>query len=658
MEEIKQNKMAIMPLKKLFWKMGLPMMISMILQALYNVVDSIFVANIEGSGAIANEALTYAFPIQILIIAIGVGTGVGLNALLSKSLGERNKEKVNQVAGNGIFLSLVIYAVFLLFGLFGSEWFISLFTEDAQVIEMGKEYLMICSSLSLGSIGFTIYERFLQATGKTMYSTIAQISGAVVNIVFDYVFIFPLNMGVSGAAWATVMGQFVSLGIAMVLHYTKNKEVSGNLKYIKPKKDIIKGIYSIGVSSTIMQGLLSIMMAGMNVILGSANANPTVLVGSFGIYYKIQQIALFSCFGLSNTIITILSFNYGMKDKNRSKDCIKYGIIDTFIVTIIITVLFEIIANPLSRLFALSGGSIAELVGVCEKATRIASIGYVFMGFTVAVQGVLQALRYAFKPFFTALCRLALFVFPIAYLFTLSANVVSIVWWTFPIAELLTAIISFFILKNVIKTKIETIEENIIIGNNLIVTISREHGTRGKRIGKLLADKLNIKFYDKELTRIEAKQRGLDKKYIAEVNNSDDGYMAYLSLDASKDSVIAQNEIILALANKESFVIVGRCADYYLRNHKNLVKVFLYADEEFKISKIMEMYGDSKSQAKENIEKSNVKRSNYYTLVTGKKWGDKNNYDLYINANDSEENIVSKIEQYIKDKKLNYKDMV
>lgn len=462
MEDIKQNKMATKSLKKLFWKMGLPMMISMILQALYNVVDSIFVANIEDVGAIANEALTYAFPIQILIIAIGVGTGVGLNALLSKSLGERNVEKVNRVAGNGIFLSLVIYAVFLLFGLFGSKAFISLFTSDTQVIEMGTEYLTICSSLSLGSIGFTIYERFLQATGKTVYSTIAQISGAVVNIVFDYIFIFPFDMGVGGAAWATVLGQFVSLIIAMVLHYTKNKEVSGNLKYIKPNKDIIKGIYSIGVSAAIMQGLLSIMMAGMNAILGSANANPTILVGAFGIYYKIQQIALFSCFGLSNTIITILSFNYGMKDKNRSKACVKYGIVDTFIVTVIITVLFEVTAKPLSRLFSLSGGSTTELIDVCETATRIASVGYVFMGFTVAVQGVLQALRYAFKPFLTALFRLAIFVFPTAYLFTLSPNVVNIVWWTFPIAEFLTAIISFFILKKVIKTKIETLEDNAV----------------------------------------------------------------------------------------------------------------------------------------------------------------------------------------------------
>lgn len=457
MEEIVQNKMAVEPLKKLFWKMGLPMIVSMVLQALYNVVDSVFVANMQGTGALANEALTYAFPIQILIIAIGVGTGVGLNALLSKSLGERDKEKVNKIAGNGIFFALVIYTVFLVFGLVASNWFISLFTNNPEVIAMGASYLQICSSLSLGAIGFAIYERFLQATGKTMYSTIAQIAGAITNIVFDYIFIFPLNMGVAGAAWATVLGQFVSLIIAMILHYTCNKEINGNLKYIKPNGGIIKGIYSIGISAAIMQALLSVMMAGMNIILGSANANPTILVGTFGIYYKIQQIALFSCFGLSNTIITVLSFNYGMQDRKRSKECIKYGIIDTFMVTAIITILFEIIANPLSKLFALSGGSSAELIPVCEKATRIASIGYVFMGFSVAVQGILQALRYAFKPFFTALLRLVIFVFPIAYLFTLSANVINLVWWTFPISEFLTALVSFFILKDVIKKRIETI---------------------------------------------------------------------------------------------------------------------------------------------------------------------------------------------------------
>ena len=212
MEGTQKNKMAETPMKKLLLKMGLPMIISMILQALYNVIDSVFVANMGERGAIANQALTLAFPIQILIIAIGVGTGIGLNALLSKSLGEKNKEKANKVAGNGIFLSICIFIVFLLFGIFGSEWFISLFSKgNNEVLAMGTTYLKICTCLSLGSIGYTVYERFLQATGKTMLSTISQISGAVTNIILDYIFIFPLKMEVAGAAWATVIGQFISL---------------------------------------------------------------------------------------------------------------------------------------------------------------------------------------------------------------------------------------------------------------------------------------------------------------------------------------------------------------------------------------------------------------------------------------------------------------
>lgn len=455
MERTEQNKMAVEPVKKLVWKMGLPMIVSMVLQALYNVVDSVFVANMKGSGALANEALTIAFPVQIMIIAISVGTGVGLNALLSKYLGGKNKEKVDQVAGNGIFLCLVIYAFFLLFGLFFSYRFIRLFSQNEEVVKMGGSYLKICVCFSLGSIGFAIYERFLQSTGKTLFSTIAQISGAVTNVVLDYVFIFPLNLGVNGAAWATIIGQFVSLGIAMILHYTKNKEIGANPKYIKPQRSIIRDVYKIGVSAAIMQALLSVMMAGMNAILATADVDSTILVGSFGIYYKIQQIALFSSFGLSNTIITVLSFNYGMKDKVRSTDCIKYGVIDTIITAFVITVLFEIIAVPLSKLFALSDGSSAVLVDVCAKATRIASISFVFMGFNVAVQGVLQALGYAMKPLITAFLRLVLFTFPVAYLFTLSNAVLDSVWWTFLIAEALTCPFSVWFLINAYKNKVQ-----------------------------------------------------------------------------------------------------------------------------------------------------------------------------------------------------------
>ena len=276
MEEDNQNKMAIAPMNKLILKMGLPMIVSMVLQALYNVIDSIYVANMGPKGAIANQALAYAFPIQIMIIAIGVGTGVGLNALLSKSLGENDKEKANKIAGNGIFLSICIYSVFLIFGIFCSKSFISLFTSDKEIINMGSTYLKICSCLSLGSIGYTMYERFLQATGKTMLSTISQISGAMTNIILDYIFIYPLKMGIAGAAWATIIGQFVSLFIAMYFHYKKNDEIDGDIKFMKPDKNIIKGIYNIGISATLMQTLLAIMMAGMNAILGLAKVDQTV----------------------------------------------------------------------------------------------------------------------------------------------------------------------------------------------------------------------------------------------------------------------------------------------------------------------------------------------------------------------------------------------
>lgn len=455
MTERKENKMAVMPVKKLIWAMGLPMIVSMVLQALYNVVDSVFVANIPEVGTIANQALTLAFPVQIMMIAIGVGTGIGINACLSKSLGEKDGEKASRTAGNGIFLALVIYAVFLIFGLFLSKWFITLFSKNTTVVNMGSAYLKICCCLSLGSIGFTVYERFLQATGKTMFSTIAQIAGAVTNIVLDYVFIFSLGMGVAGAAWATIIGQFVSLFIAIGFHYSINKEISGHPKYIKPSHIIIKNIYQIGISAALMQAMLSVMMAGMNAILTTAKADVTILVGSFGIYYKIQQIALFSAFGLSNTIITALSFNYGMQDKTRSQQIIRNGIWDTFIVTLAIAVLFECIANPLARMFALSQDTSSELIAVCERATRIGAASFVFMGFTVAVQGVLQAFGYAVKPLVLSVLRLAVFVFPTAYVFTLFDGVCDNVWWTFFIAEVLADIVSAIFLSGAIKKRVD-----------------------------------------------------------------------------------------------------------------------------------------------------------------------------------------------------------
>lgn len=448
-----ENKMGIKKMGGLIWTMGLPMVVSMVLQAIYNIVDTAFVINMKEYGNEGNLALTYAFPIQLLIIAIGVGTGVGINALLSKNLGEGNKENASKIAGNGIFLGIIIYVVFLVFGFFGSKAFIAMQANgNEKVIEMGTSYLMICCTLSIGVIGFAIYERFLQAAGRTMFSTIAQITGAVLNIILDYVFIYPCNMGIEGAAYATIIGQIASLLIAMLLHYTCNKEISGKVKYIKPSWHIIKGIYKIGIPAAVMQGLLSVMMLSMTMILGTSEYNRELLKGSYGIYYKIQQFALFAAFGLSNTIISVVSFNYGLKDIKRVKDGIKYGIIDSVIVCAVITVLFQILARPISNLFGMaSGGSSDEVIAVCTTAMHIATIGYVFMGISVAIQGVLQAFRESLRPMLISFLRLIIFVLPIAYLFTLSENSVNLIWWTFPIAEALTAVISVIFLRQAMK---------------------------------------------------------------------------------------------------------------------------------------------------------------------------------------------------------------
>lgn len=449
------SKMAVKPIKSLLWSMGLPMVFSMVLQALYNVVDTIFVINMGEAGIKANLALTYVFPVQIFMIAVGVGTGIGINALLSRALGQKDQKKIGLTLGNGIFLGICLYLIFLIFGLVASRWFMSIQTNDEEIIKLGSEYLTIVTTLSFGAIGFNVFERFLQATGKTIHSTISQVIGAIINIVLDYVFIYPLNMGVAGAAYATVIGQIASLITAIFLHYFLNKEIKHSFKDFIPNIQIIGSIYKVGWSAMFMQALLSINMFVM-IRVFSINSQADLINGTYGIYYKIQQIALFSCFGLSNTIISLLSFNVGLGNKARIKECIKWGIIDTAIVAGIITILFEFLAEPISNLFGLTaaGNNKEQIISLCQTSIRIASIGYIFMAVSLAIQGILQAYRKSVTPLIISLLRLLILLVPFALIFIYQDNAVNLVWWSFPIAELLTAVIASYILIKLIKAQI------------------------------------------------------------------------------------------------------------------------------------------------------------------------------------------------------------
>lgn len=449
MENINQkDKMRSMPVRRLILSMGIPMVLSMMLQAVYNIVDSAFVSKIQDTGELALNALTLAFPLQLLIVAIGIGTGVGCNALLSKSLGQGNIEKASKVAGNGMFLALIIYIIFLIFGIFGTDLYINSQTKNPIISKMAIDYLKICCVASFGIIFFSIFEKLLQGTGHSMYSTIAQILGAVINVILDPIMIYGYfgcpKLEVKGAAYATVIGQIASFILALIFHLKVNTNISNGLKYIKPSAIIIKQIYAIGLPAIISQALLSIMTYALNIILVSVDE---ALVTAYGLYYKIQQFILFAGFGLRDAITPIISFSHGMEDKKRIDDGIKFGMIYTISIMSFGLILVEILAIPFSNVFGLSG--ITQQY--CISAMRIVSISFIFAGMNITYQGIFQALNGGIQSLIVSVCRQFIFVIPIAWIFSLiakhSLDLSWLIWTTFIIAETISVIIAHILMK-------------------------------------------------------------------------------------------------------------------------------------------------------------------------------------------------------------------
>lgn len=459
-ENVTMNKMGTMPVNKLMLSMGIPMILSMMLQAVYNIVDSAFVSNMQGNGEMALNALTLAFPVQMLMVAIGIGTGVGTNALLSKSIGQGNYEKASRIAGNSLFLGVVIYILFLLFGIFGVDFYASTQTANPEIKGMVINYLTICCTTSMGIVFFSIFEKLLQATGHSTYSTIAQITGAVINVILDPILIYGWcglpKMGVAGAAYATVIGQIASALLGLLFHLKQNKEISNGLRYMKPDLKIIKSIYSIGLPAIIAQALMSIMTYGMNIILGSISESA---VTAYGLYYKIQQFILFAAFGLRDAITPIVSFNHGMRSKRRVKDGIKYGLIYTIIIMLIGLIAIELFAKPFSALFGLSG----QTQEICISAMRIISLSFLFAGINIAYQGIFQALDGGMESLIISVLRQFLFVLPVAWGFSLlarqSIDMIWTVFTTFIIAEGLSCLIATIFMKRIDRNIISELEE-------------------------------------------------------------------------------------------------------------------------------------------------------------------------------------------------------
>lgn len=448
------NKMGIEPVGSLILKMGIPMILSMMLQAFYNIVDSYFVSSMEGVGDAAVNALTLAFPIQALMVALAIGTGVGVNSLLSKFLGMGDRKTASRIAGNAVFLSVCTYILFLIFGLFFVDAYISSQTSDPIIQEMGCSYLKICTVLSFGSVIYMIYEKLLQGTGKTVLSTIAQVSGAITNIILDPIMIFGMfgcpALGIAGAAYATVIGQVVSLVLGMIFHHTKNKEIETKAEYLVPDKEIITAIYRVGIPAIIMQALMSVMTYCINIIFVRVSGS---VVTAYGIYFKIQQFVFFAAFGLNNAIIPIVAFNYGMRDRARIFKAIRCGLLYNAIIMLAGAVLLQVFGKQIIGIFDVS----TEVKELSIQSVRIVTLGYIFVGANVIFQGIFQALGEGIKSLVISAIRLIIVVLPLAYFFTTLPNAQNIVWAAFPIAEACGLVVSILFMSRVSKNKLSRI---------------------------------------------------------------------------------------------------------------------------------------------------------------------------------------------------------
>ena len=450
--QLTENKMGVMPVKSLIISMSLPMMISMLVQALYNIVDSIFVAQVSED---ALTALTLAFPLQTLMIALGSGTGVGINALLSRSLGEKEYDRANAAANTGILMTLFNYLVFLFAGIFVVKPFIASQTDNAVIADYGVTYLQYVCILSFGLFFQMTFERLLQSTGRTFESMISQLTGAVINIILDPLLIFGIGffpkLGVAGAALATVFGQCVAGCLGLIMNIKRNKDVTLSIKGVRsPKIETIKQIYLVGIPSILMMSIGSVMTYLFNKILNSFSSTA---VAVFGAYFKLQSFFFMPIFGLNNGMIPVLSYNYGARKKDRIKQALRFSLVFAFSIMTLGTLVFETIPGLLLKLFDASDNMIA----IGTPALRIIALHFPIASICIMLGSMFQAFAKSHYSLVVSLGRQLVVFIPVAWLLSLIGNI-NYVWFAFPIAEIVSLIITLIYYRRIKRNIIDTLD--------------------------------------------------------------------------------------------------------------------------------------------------------------------------------------------------------
>ena len=455
MEGQRENKMGVMPIPKLILNMSLPMIVSMLVQAFYNIVDSFFVAKVSEQSL---TAVSLAFPAQNLMIGVATGTAVGVNALLSRSLGEKDQARANAIAEHGVFLALVGYLIFLVFGLFGTRAFFASQTDVKQIMDYGVDYLSVICCFSFGVFGQIMFERLMQSTGRTIYTMFTQGLGAIINIILDPMFIFVFHQGVRGAAIATVIGQIVAFMLAVYLNHTKNADVQLDLRKFRPKLAIVGRIYAIGVPSIIMMAIGSVMTFAMNKILIVYHVAKETAATIFGVYFKLNSFVFMPVFGLNNGIIPIVAYNYGAQNRRRMLKAIKVAVIFVGSYTVLGAIVFMTLPGPLLSIFNAS----EVMLQYGRPALRIIGSTFIFAGVCIALGSTFQALGYGVYSMIVSLARQLIVLVPAAFLLArlgLKSGNSDLVWYSFPIAEIASLVTTLVLFSRLYNNVIITVPE-------------------------------------------------------------------------------------------------------------------------------------------------------------------------------------------------------
>lgn len=642
---------------KLLAKFAIPCIFSLIISCLYNIVDQIFVG--KGIGYLGNAATGVIFPITVVGWGMSLFFGDGAAAFLSVSLGRNETDTIHRGVGNAILCSFLSGVIIIAIGYLGGNGLLSMIGATEANLDMAHDYgFVIYAMMPLAMVQNTLAS-IIRADGSPRYAMGAMLVGAVINIIGDPVAIFALDMGIQGAAYATILGQFVSFLIcAAYLAKSKTFRISAGsfrIDFLQLRK-----IMALGTSSLLTQLSIVVITIVNNILLvryGAASVyGSDIPLAAFVVIMKLFQIVLNIAIGIAAGAQPIVGYNYGARKFGRVRELLKLIVMWTAGICLICTVLFEAVPGAFIRMFGAEGAGGELYMQFANKCLRI----YLSLIVLTCVQKVcaifLQSIGHAKAAAPLSLLR-DVFLIVLSLVVPVFLGVTGI-FWAAPVADVLAAVITAVVMVRLWKQLSQADEDKVSESPmpayptkaGVVITISREHGSAGKRIGQLVAEGLGIPCYYKEMIAIAAHESGLAEEFISNLNSDENAVMRelYLSTNAVQEAITAQDRAISKIADAGSCVIVGRSADYVLRNHKNIVRIFITAPKEYRMKMVMEMYGDNREQAAKSIERSDAARRSYYESITGKRWGDSHNYELCVDSSIGVEGSASLILSYVK----------